>query len=198
MKNKTIYLTGAPAAGKSTLATSLARTFENVEVFEFGSRMSDWLSSNAPLDQAVDQENLRSGTTSYVKNTDIYHVNALMRTWVEERRTHAHLIIDSHQVTIEKFGLIYVPFQEEELRNLCIDEVWVVDVEPKVAIDRITRNPKGRALPSEHVALMHSISQMSVATAYGAMKQVPVVIMDGSLEERSLLRYASERLGLVD
>lgn len=197
MKNKTIYLTGAPAAGKSTLATSLARTFENVEVFEFGSRMSEWLSSNAPLDQAVDQEDLRSGTSSYVRMTDICHINALMRTWVEKRRTHAHLIIDSHQVTIEDFGLIYVPFQDEELKNLSIDEVWVVDVEPKVAIDRITRNPKGRALPSEHFALMHSISQMTVATAYGAMKQVPVVVLDGSLDEPSLVQNASKRLGLV-
>lgn len=196
MTYKTIYMTGAPAAGKSTLAASLSRTFENVEVFEYGARMSLWLSTKADTAGAVKQDELRSGTDRLVTRTDICRINTEMDAWIHERSSLSHLIIDSHQVTIEEFGLIYEPFTNEELRALRIDEIWVIDVDPSIAIDRIARDPKGRTLPNEHTALMHSISQMSVATAYGAMKCVPVVVMDGGQDEDCILRSASHRLGL--
>ncbi|MEP6020382.1 MAG: AAA family ATPase [Paracoccaceae bacterium] len=197
MTNKTIYMTGAPAAGKSTLATSLVRAFENVEVFEYGSRMSRWLSTKADTENDVKQEELRSGTDHFVTRTDICRINAEMDAWIHERSSYSHLIIDSHQVTIEEFGLIYEPFAKEELSALRIDEIWVIDVDPSIAIDRIARDPKGRTLPNEHTALMHSISQMSVATAYGAMKCVPVVVMDGGQDQDCIVRSACHRLGLI-
>lgn len=196
MINKIIYLTGAPAAGKSTLASTLALNHADVEVFEYGARMSDWLSRSASVRGPVDQEELRGGTSPYVRLEDIRGVNALMRAWIDERSQHAHLLIDSHQVTFEEFGLFYVPFQDDELWSLPIDEVWVMDVEPHLAIERIERNPKGRPLPSEHLARLHSSSQLAVATAYGAMKGVPVVMFDGSRDEDWIADIAAKRLGL--
>lgn len=194
MSYKTVYLTGAPAAGKSTLARTLARDIANVEVFEFGARMSDWLRSKDPFGNGIDQTKLRSGTGPHVSMADIKAVNSVMRAWIEDRGRYSHLIVDSHQVTVEDFGLIYVPFRGDELIDLPIDEIWVVDVDPHVTIGRIKKNPKGRPLPTEHMASLHSASQMCVATTYGAMKGVPVVVLDGNNNEDQLVLFATKRL----
>jgi len=54
--HQVVYLTGAPAAGKSTAAKSLRERVQGLEVFEFGERLTAHL---AMRDNDLIQEDIR-------------------------------------------------------------------------------------------------------------------------------------------
>ena len=64
MPNEVIYLTGAPAAGKSSVSAGLLRTVPSLSVWEYGQRLTAYLKAKhgGDLDQAELRE--RSGALS--------------------------------------------------------------------------------------------------------------------------------------
>jgi adenylate kinase len=103
-KRKVVYLTGAPAAGKSTLIRTLASTRPDVKVFEYGRMMSEKLGRGKAPGQGISQHTLRGGTSGRVTQRDIDDLDTEMTDWIERYNSQCHLVIDSHQVTIEPFG----------------------------------------------------------------------------------------------
>lgn len=194
MSFKVVYLTGAPAAGKSTLIRTLAQKHNHVEVFEYGARMASWLSSKPKLPKQTHQHELRGGTEGRVADSDIEMVDDQMRAWIQSRRNHANLIIDSHQVTIENYGFRVAPFSAEQLHTFGIDEFWLLVLDSTSTLARIDADPKGRPLPSEFQANLHTSLQANVAVSYAVQLGRPIYVMDGNLDQASLIKFAEARL----
>ena len=87
-------------------------------------------------------------------------------SWIQRHRSENHLIIDSHQVTLEAYGFRIAPFSPARLDCLFIDEFWLLVLDNPRAIERIRRDPKGRRTPTSFQAGLHTYLQASLALQY--------------------------------
>ncbi|WP_084540147.1 AAA family ATPase [Azorhizobium doebereinerae] len=183
---KLVYLTGAPASGKSTLIKGLAAEISDLKVFEYGRAMSALLKS-------VSRESLRDGTDGRVTQTDIDEVDRQMADWAHEFRRQNNLIIDSHHVTIESYGFRIAPFSLAKLETLQIDEFWVLIADSALSVERIERDRRGRRIPSPYQADFHTAVQASLASQYAVLTARPVYIFDSANESTDLVSAAVRR-----
>lgn len=193
-RSKVVYLTGAPASGKSTLIRGLAKARTDVKVFEYGRAMSEKLSGKQAAQRKVSQEELRGGTEGHVTQADIDELDAHMTTWVHQHRSRKHLIIDSHHVTIERYGFRLAPFSQDKLNALNIDEFWLLVLDNSVTVRRISSDPKGRRMPTPFQADFHTYLQSSLVSQYSVLTGCPLYVFDGSLPESDLVTFVSSRL----
>lgn len=183
---KVIYLTGAPAAGKSSTTRMLRQRVPELLIWEYGARLTDHVRAG---DAGVaDQDDLRSRSAGLVTPEHIAEVDAALLAFVRENRGHSNVLIDSHPVTKEAYGYRITPFSLEQFAVLAPDEIWVFYADPEETRDRIRRESGGRPLVSEEEARMHTMLQASVAATYGMSVRCPVY----------MFKTAGEREPLVD
>jgi adenylate kinase len=192
-QKKVVYLTGAPASGKSTLVHGLMDALPDLKVFEYGRAMSARLKSTDVGLPLVTREGLRDGTDGHVTQTDIDEVDRQMTDWVRELRQHNNLIIDSHHVTIERYGFRIVPFSTAKLEALQIDEFWVLIADGAVSLERIRRDRRGRRIPSPFQADFHTMVQASLASQYAVLAARPLYVFDSATNPADLISCAARR-----
>src|SRR5437016_5175110 len=98
--NPVIYLTGAPATGKSTLCRNLKRAVPSLAVFAYSEELRTHVAQRAGLAQLSENE-IRSQSAQLVTRDDVTAVDAQLRAFVAERRATQPIVIDSHPVTKE-------------------------------------------------------------------------------------------------
>ena len=189
---KIIYLTGAPAAGKSSTTRMLLQRVPELLVWEYGARLTDHVRSG---DAGVaDQDDLRSRSAALVTPEHIAEIDMALLAFVRENRENRHVLIDSHPVTKEAYGYRITPFSLEQFAVLAPDEIWVFYADPGETRDRIRREPGGRPLVSEEEARMHTMLQASVAATYGMSVRCPVYMFDTTGEREPLVERLVGRL----
>ena len=189
---KVIYMTGAPAAGKSSTATMLAERVPGLLIWEYGARLTNYVMAKS---QAVStQEDLRRGSACVVTHEDVVEVDRALLAFVDGNRAECHVLIDSHAVTKERYGYRITPLSLEQLTRLAPDEVWVLYASPEETRRRITTDNGGRPLISEEEAMMHTTMQASVAATYGVAVGRPVHIFDTSVPRDELVARLAGRL----
>lgn len=189
-----IYLTGAPAAGKSTLIAQLTAEEHRLRVFEYGREMSRHLSHTKKV---VPQATLRGGTSNVVTAADIESVNASMRICIEAHAATHDVIIDTHQVTLEPYGFRVAPFSPQGLSLVRPTEIWILAASPEAIRARISAKADGRLMPTAHQALMHGYLQESLALTYGALLGVEVHVFNADLPAQEVLENIRVRLGAL-
>lgn len=192
MSFKTIYLTGAPASGKSTTAKKLADAIQPLEVWEYGARLTDYLRQRNS--DVKDQVELRARSAERVFPEDIVAVDNLLISFVESNRANRHIIVDSHPVTKEEYGFRITAFSLERIRELNPDEIWVLYTSPEVAIERISKDAQGRMNISTEEARMHAALQSSVAANYGVILGCPVHLFDTDRPQEEIVARLRRRL----
>ncbi|KPL53241.1 hypothetical protein ABB55_14310 [Prosthecomicrobium hirschii] len=188
-----IYLTGAPAAGKSSAAKRLAERVPGLEVWEFGERLTAYLRRRLGPDLA--QTDLREKSGRIATPEDVAAVDRSLIGFVSETRLRAPVLIDSHPVTKETFGYRVTPFGIEGLQQLKPTQVWMLYTDPNVAVGRIERDPQGRPLITVEEARMHTHLQASVACTYGVLAGVPVHFFDASRSPEEIDLELESRIG---
>lgn len=188
---KVIYLTGAPASGKSSTARLLAANNPNLLIWEYGAKLTQHLKNR--LSEAPNHAQLRLQSSSIVTSMDIDAVDRALVTFVADNREDNNVIIDSHAVTKEVFGFRITPFSLKQFGELAPDEIWVLYASPSVTIKRIANDPDGRALVDEEGAHLHSTLQASVAATYGMSLGRPVYFFDTTSGDREGLLSRLER-----
>ena len=186
-KWKVVYLTGAPAAGKSTLTRMLASTRPDVKVFEYGRMMSEMLSCRKAPEQRISQHMLRGGTSGRVTQRDIDDLDAEMTGWIERYNSQYHLVIDSHQVTIEPFGFRISPFADARLsarRSI----IWLLVLDTVSTLDASNMPPTGVPYRRRFKRSSHPRAGSSSGSLFG---------YDGSPRLRFRCIYAKPRLTTV-
>ena len=180
---KVIYLTGAPAAGKSSTSQILAQRAD-IELWEYRARLTEHCKQRSHGIRS--QKDLRAKSSILVTPEDVLEVDRLLIEFVTEKRKTQHVIVDSHPVTKEAYGYRVTAFSQEQITRLNPDEIWVLYADPELTRSRIHEDAGGRPMPSEEEARTHTQTQISVATTYGIIVGCPVYIFDTS-QPRELL-----------
>jgi adenylate kinase len=189
---KVIYLTGAPAAGKSSTLALLQEADPSIYRFEYGAELTKFIQEK---DASLrDQEELRSLSAKIVTPEDVEALDEVLLGLIEELRNKQAIIVDSHPVTKEQYGYRITAFSQEKVQMLNPDEIWVFYTAPSVALDRIRKRPAGRPNISDEEARMHTALQASVAATYGIATGKPVYLFDTNCDQSELVRNLLDRL----
>lgn len=180
-----IYLTGAPATGKSSLARALSSRVPNLAVFEYGERLREYLAERRG--EELTQQMIRQESARIATATDIRQMDRLLLEFVATERRHGHVLIDTHAVTKEAFGFRITAFSLEEIIELAPTLICVLYTQPDVVVSRITISPGGRPRPTEWEASYHASLQAMVSVAYATRLGVPVYLFDSSRPSEELV-----------
>ncbi len=177
-KRPVVYLTGAPAAGKSTLGAALRERVPSLEVFEYGARLTAHVRTKA--DHTIEQSNLRARSADMIRPEDVAEVDRHLIDFVAGARVRAPVLIDSHAVTREAYGFRAIPYSLRDFERLSPTHIWVLYTPPEVAVERISSLPDGRRSVTEWEAGFHTALQASVAATYAMHLGVPLHVIDGT------------------
>lgn len=189
---KVIYLTGAPAAGKSTTLKKLQAAQPSIFRFEYGAELTKFIQQRGA--KVADHEELRALSAQVVRPQDIEALDNALLDQVNRMRGKRPVIIDSHPVTKETYGYRVTAFSQEQVQRLRPDEIWVFYTAPSVMLDRISREPRGRPTVTEEEARLHTYTQASVAASYGIVTGAPVYLFDTNQDQELIISNLLERL----
>lgn len=192
VKHHVVYLTGAPACGKSTLMSALAAAVSPLITFSYSKELAEFVSRR---DSAVYlQDEMRRKSSAVIGPEDVDAVDASLVKLVIERRADSHIIIDSHAVTKEPYGFRVTPFRLSRLEEIQPTLIFVLYASAEIIRARIQADPAGRPLPSVFDATFHNELQGSVALIYGIHVGVPVYFLDSSQPVATLVTEVQKRL----
>lgn len=182
-----VYLTGAPAAGNSSVAHQLKAVISPVEVFNYGEDLARYLASMAGV--PLVQDELRKQSSTVIRPEDVESVDSILLKRVEELRSTTNFVIDTHAVTKEPYGFRVTPFSLKRFGDLRPTKIVVLYTSPEVAISRIGADPGGRPMITPFESGLHSALQVSVALSYGTSLGIPVYFLDSDTEIVELLDW---------
>jgi adenylate kinase len=169
---ETIYLTGAPASGKSSISGALVREHKDLHVISYGTRLIDHLRKKSGSN--VEYGELRGKSSALVSADDINYVDQLIVAEINERQLSTHVILDSHPVTKEIYGFRATPFSVEVLLKLNFTAIVCLFASSETTIGRLDSDKTGRQALDAVDADAHTQLQFSLALNYGIQLNVPV------------------------
>jgi adenylate kinase len=172
-----VYLTGAPAAGKSTVSRALQERVSPLVIFEYGERLTQYLSHQ---DESLTQDQIRARSARVVRPEDVEAVDRELLDFVAAERTRSHVLVDSHAVTKESYGFRITAFHIDGIRRLAPTRICMLYTPPEVAMRRIEEDAAGRPTISTWEAQFHTDLQASVAATYAVGLGVPMYLIDSS------------------
>ena len=184
---RVIYVTGAPATGKSTLCKTLAATDSNIETFCYSERLRDHVNQRPGI--AVDEAGIREASSRVVRAEDVDAVDELLLERAKDVRASSSLslLVDSHPVTKEDFGFRITGFSTQNLRALSIDVIICLYADPEILKRRILDAPMGRPLPTNFDLALHIQLQAAVASQYAVLIGKPCYLIDSSVSQQALV-----------
>lgn len=190
-----VYLTGAPAAGKSSVCAELRRRFPTLEVFSYSSELRRVAAQRAGA--TMTEDDIRRLSGQVIQPEDVVALDRHLVDIATKRRGIGPLVIDSHAVTKEKYGFRVTGFDHSTLRALSPDCIVCLYTSAAIVLSRIEQAPMGRPQVSEFEANMHTQLQGSVAIEYGIVLGRPVYFVDGGNDLGSVVATvaAKARLG---
>lgn len=191
-----IYLTGAPATGKSTLSRNLAARFTDLQVFTYSEELRQLLARGSST-AALTEDEIRRHSANVVTAAHVTQLDRELIDKVRAERQRGPFLIDSHPVTKEAYGFRVTAFSAELVRSLDPDVIICLYAPSQVIRDRIAKSAMGRPHVTEFEADMHSQLQASVAAQYGVLTGKPVYYLDSSVSEAELVDLAAAKSKLA-
>lgn len=189
-----VYLTGAPATGKSTLTRGLEKCVTGLKVFCYSARLSDHVNSRVP-DLGLTEESVRQQSARVITKEDVDAVDGILIDWVKSNRSDSDLIIDSHPVTKEEFGFRVTPFSHAQLLELRPEVVVCLYADPAVLHQRISEHPQGRPQLSPSEMTLHVTLQAAVAAQYAVLLGKACLLVDSDMPRAELVSEVAKRVG---
>jgi len=186
-----IYLTGAPASGKTTLAHALAAAIPELRVFNYGQELTQFLQRKGR--NVKSQEALRSMSAGVASKEDIDELDLELLSLVDRERLDRPILIDSHPVTKEDYGFRVTPFTLERFGRLRPTEIIVLYTEPNVTLARISQDPEGRPMVTNFESSMHTGLQGTVAICYAMAYGTPIHFLNSARPVDSLASWVVSR-----
>ena len=187
-----IYLTGAPASGKSTLAEALASAMPELIAFSYSKALAEHVKERTQ--RQLSEEDIRAESASVVTPQDVAEVDRSLLKVVQEGRGSRPIVIDSHAVTKERYGFRVTPFSIPVLRAMAPTMIVMLYTDPQVAIDRIQANSKGRPTPTAFESALHTELQGAVALTYGIQLGIPIYLLDSARPTAELVGEIARRM----
>jgi adenylate kinase len=139
-----VYLTGAPAAGKSSVAEQLIQVILPIEVFNYGHELTRYLAAKTA--DPLSQDELPKRSSQVITPEDVEALDSILLKRVAELRSRTNVVIDTHAVTKEPYGFRVTPFSLQRFGELRPTKLVVLYTLPEVAISRIGAGPGGRPM----------------------------------------------------
>ena len=191
-----IYLTGAPATGKSTLSRKLREIYPELIVFAYSAELRDHIQHRTHT-QDLTEESIRQQSAQVVTPQDVTDVDNKLLDLVHSKRFVQSILIDSHAVTKESYGFRITAFSSEILRKLDPDVIICLYAKGEVICSRISKDPMGRLTVSEFEANLHTELQAQVVVQYGVILGKPVYFLDSERSTRELVDIVSAKARLT-
>lgn len=190
---KVIYLTGAPATGKSTLSRNLARLMPGLKVFAYSEELRKLIQRKSG-GNAMTEDDIRRQSAHVVTPQDVEQLDDELVEMVQRERAHWSILIDSHPVTKEKYGFRVTGFDAPTIQRLNPDVLICLYAPAEVTRNRIQVDAMGRPLTSEFESDMHTHLQAAVVTQYGVLTGKAVYFFDSSATQHELAEAVMTRL----
>lgn len=187
-----VYLTGAPASGKTTTVSALQRRDATIAHFSFGERLKDHI--NQSEGTKLSHGDIRQASAQIVTPELVKEVEDSLAVFVEKERKSRHVIIDSHPITKEKYGFRATPFNSESLKALNLTQIWTLYCSPEKSVERINSDAQGRQEISIFEAATHTSLQASVALNYSVLLGVPAYFFSSERDIEGLADELYNRL----
>jgi adenylate kinase len=187
-----MYLTGPPAAGKSSVSRALQEMIRPLAVFEYGQRLTEYLARER---SGLTQDAIRERSAQVVTPDDVAAVDRELIEFVATERSRSHVLIDSHAVTKEQYGFRITAYSLEDIRRLAPTMVCMLYTAPDVTMARIEAAPAGRPMITEFEAQFHTELQAAVAATYAVGLGVPMYLIDSSRPVAEVAGELARRFG---
>lgn len=189
-----IYLTGAPATGKSTLSRALAKRIPELKVFAYSEELRKLLQRKSGR-PSLTEDDIRRESARVVTAKDIEELDQELVEMVLREREHRSILIDSHPVTKEEYGFRVTGFDASTIQQLEPDVLVCLYAPADVIKARIQADDMGRPLPSAFELEMHTQLQAAVVSQYGVLTGKAVYLLDSNRSREELTETLLKRLG---
>lgn len=170
-----IYLTGMPATGKSSVTRIIARRSRDIKIVRYSEALREYLKKIDGIDYTI--QDLREKSSHIVFPEHIVSLDDLVVQQIEESATN-HVILESHAVTIEKYGYRATPFSEDTLKRLHPDLILVLYDKPVNLQYRILSDAQGRQLQDTDAIAYGQSLQASLALHYSVLLGSEICFLD--------------------
>ncbi len=185
---RVVYLTGAPAAGKTTLCAGLQRRAVSLLIFSYSALLRDH--AHQRYGATISAAEIREKSSGVTTRDDVRAVDAKLIAEVNAKRGTHDILIDSHPVTKESFGFRATPFTVVQLKALSPDAIICLYASPDVLHERIRNAPDGRPLPTIYEIGLHVQLQAALATQYSVEVGCSCYFIDSGVNPDALLDAA--------
>ena len=184
--HKVVYLTGAPACGKSTLCEHLEKVVPDLSIYSYSKLLRDYV--NTQRNCAINEIEIRQRSSDLITGKDVKAVDQWLIEEVSSKRSHRNIIIDSHAVTKESYGFRVTAFTTEQLQQLNPDVIICLYISPEITRERIENDAAGRSLPPDFELGLHIHLQASFATQYAFILNKPCYLVNSAFEVEILVK----------
>jgi adenylate kinase len=184
MSYQAILLTGAPASGKSTLAANLQSHIQPLKVISFSDLI---MAQKRSIYPNLSHDELRTLSAKLVSPQDVFSLDSVIAENLVAWLNGTNVIIDSHAVTHETYGVRITAFNRNTLERMNLSAVVVLYCPPKELLRRIKQQSGGRQINTITQADRIQQLQVSLAQMYGILCGCPVFVVDSSIRSEELM-----------
>lgn len=175
-KHKLIYVTGAPASGKTTLISNLETKIQPCKAIGYGTLIRDALAREG-TDTAY--SDLREKSSKVVSSGTVSSLDDKIADDVQQWLDESHVVIGSHSVNYEDYGIRITPFSAAALSRLPMSAVVILEAAPEELVQRRGENSGRIWSKSEEAARLQAL-QIQIGLVYGIMTASPVYVFDAN------------------
>ena len=162
----TIYLTGVPGTGKTTITNEICKSNNDFLVLHYSEMLKNYLSEKHQTEYSISQ--LRKSSSTVVSEKDILELDESVLEIINESSS-KHVILESHAITMEAFGYRATPFSMEQVLLLKPDIIIVLYADPEIIQKRIKQSPQGRKISTANDIDYSQQLQSALALQYGLL-----------------------------
>ncbi|SDG95327.1 AAA family ATPase [Microbacterium pygmaeum] len=166
-----LYLTGVPAIGKSSIATELEARTDALRL-SYGEILTRMLA-----DRVKSQTELRERSASVISPADVAGADEWIKGELCRLSGLKNTVVDSHALTAESYGLRAVPYRADELTELPFTHIVCLTGPHATVRERVQLNALGRRAQDETDMGLHQSLQSSLALSYAITLGVPVAFI---------------------
>lgn len=185
---RVIYLTGAPATGKTTLAMALLRKCPDLLVLSYSEMLREHIAERTA--SPIEASEVRRLSAQVVTSEDVRAVDGKLIERILSNRSYRDIIVDSHPVTKEAYGFRISPFSRERLCDLSPDAILCLYASPEFLATRIREDADGRPLPTLFELGMHVHLQATVASEYAVALGKTCYLLNSEVDIDELVERA--------
>ena len=187
----TLYLTGMPGVGKTTVTKAIEKIDSRIEVIRYSSVLKSYLKDAHNHEYTTAQ--LREKSSTIISVEDVNKIDKEVVQMVK-RSNAKHVILESHAITVEEYGYRATPFSTGLLTELNLDSIVVLYANPTLLQIRINSEPTGRRKQTLYDLTYGQNLQSVLALQYSILLGAKISFIDTNHDVDYVARVILEKV----